>query len=78
MKYIVTRTSLYKGEKPCDEAFKHPHPTGQLSNVERWTIEINSLEQLNAFAEKYEPLIVYPESYFGKSPEIEIYDDYKE
>ena len=116
MKYIIKRTSVWNEEKPCDEAFKHPHEkwhtrtcteeefnkrfssmeglwrdkgtnhsitekgwiTRQEPDTMEWTIEINSLEELNAFADKYGQLVVSPEAYSSKSPEIEIYDYYRE
>ena len=116
MKYIIKRTSGYGEEKPCEEAFKHPHEkwytrtctedefnarfssreglwrdkgtnhsitekgyvTRQEPDTEEWTIEINSLKELNDFASKYGELVISPEAYSSKSPEIEIYDDYRE
>ncbi len=116
MKYIVSRTSAYGEEKPCEEAFKHPYEnwhtrtcneeefnklfsdreglwrskgrnhtvtdkgyiTRQQDDTMEWTIEINSLEELNAFASKYGELVISPDAYSSKSPEIEIYDNYRE
>ena len=52
--------------------------TRQEPDTMEWTVEINSLEELNDFANKHGQLIISSKSYFSKSPEIEIYDDYRE
>lgn len=49
----------------------------QEPDRERWCITINSLEELNAFHEKYGQL-VYGSDYSSGTPSIEIYDDYRE
>lgn len=75
MKFMIFRTS---GDEPspCDEAFLHGiTPMGK--NI--WVIDINSLDELLAFSNKYGDIIV------GKChricddlPCIEIYDTYRE
>jgi len=48
----------------------------QEDDVKVWTISINNLEELNSFSKKYGSLII---SHSRKgSPELEIYDDYRE
>ena len=48
----------------------------QEEDIVDWTVEINSLDELNAFAEKYGELVISIEPH--GSPWIEIYDDYRE
>jgi hypothetical protein len=43
-----------------------------------WTIEINSLEDLNKLTEKYGSLIIENPDYYNKTNSITIYDDYME
>ena len=44
-----------------------------------WLIEINTLEELMEFCNKYGSLIVETDFYFGDGNNtIEIYDDYRE
>ena len=116
MKYLIKRTSIWSEEKPCDEAFKHPHEnwhtrtcnedefdqcfssreglwrskgrnqtiteegniTRQEDDTMEWTVEINSLDELNKFSDKYGKLVLSHRAYGSNSPQIEIYDDYRE
>jgi hypothetical protein len=48
----------------------------QLEDTEEWSIEINTLEELNAFSLKYGNLII--NAINALEPFIEIYDDYRE
>ncbi len=52
--------------------------TRQEKDAELWSIEINSIEELMAFVAHNGEIIIKPEGYNTKSPEIEIYDDYRE
>lgn len=45
---------------------------------ELWSIEINSLDELQKLSEKYGELIIKAPDYGLKAPSIEIYDDYRE
>ena len=94
MKYIITRTSTWGETKPCDEAVEETVGTetfaksGKKSKKhikrdfkeKRWTIEINSLEDLNKLEEKYGELIIKEPVWtcYEIPYEIEIYDDYRE
>ncbi len=43
-----------------------------------WSVDINSLEDLIAFKRKYGDLVIETNLWDGKTPHIEIYDDYRE
>lgn len=70
MKFIVTRTSNdYCGnhdKKPCDEAI--------FNGSYDWLIEINSLEELMEFKNKYGNIIIKTIYTDQEYPIIEIYD----
>lgn len=76
MEFLIRRIND-SGQKPCDEA----QPINEDENS--WFIEINSLEELLAFQEKYKEELV-----IGKTPEwyhqpefpysLVIYDDSRE
>ena len=82
MKFIVYRTSDYKGTniQPCDEAV--------LENREDledetyfwaiWTVEIESIEALCEFCNKYGDVIIHPKQEDEEFPSLEIYDGYRE
>ena len=48
------------------------------SDIMKWTIEINTLEDLNAFNKKHDSLILFPADDEYSSPIIVIYDDFIE
>lgn len=53
--------------------------TRQVDDVTEWVVEMNTLEELNAFADKYGKIIISPIGEVDDEfPEIEIYDDYRE
>lgn len=52
--------------------------TRQEEDVELWSINIDTLEQLIELVNKYGDVILKQEGYSTKTPEIEIYDDYRE
>ena len=78
MKFIIERTSCYSGsEQPCEGAsiFSHDDKWDET----KWSIEINSLEDLMALAGKEGELIVAaPCEATYNLPSIEIYDTYRE
>ena len=73
MRFRITRTSDWKN-CPCREAVFN-------METQEYNIEINTLEELVAFAKKYGKLVFYDDNFYGKEkdiPSIEIYDDYRE
>lgn len=54
------------------------HITRQLNDEMLWSIEINSLKDLNKFIEKYGTIIIEGPDNKNKAPTITIYDDYIE
>jgi hypothetical protein len=83
MIYIIRRASEIYGESPCKEAtLKMFKDKNTLINEERdvykWSIEINTFEELNQFIEKYGDIIII-KNYGGyNAPCIVIYDTYIE
>lgn len=80
MVFQIERTSIGSSsdELPCKNCFPIKLPT-KYGTLDRWGIEINSLEELiNLMEEINEPLIV--SHAFGSEDMlcIEIYDDYRE
>ena len=83
MKFVISRTSMWNNnEKPCDEAIEETcyfnDLNGNTFKRKRWIIQINSLDELLKFKEKYESELVITTTYYDGSYEIEIYDDYRE
>ena len=80
MKYVVTRTCTWWSENPqCPNAKKEMvQKDGKL--VEAYTIELNTLEELDNLSKEVDnPIIVFAESEWGFDiPELEIYDGYRE
>ena len=80
MKYVVTRSSNgWSGNPKCPNSQKEMiSKDGEL--VEAYTVDINSVEELDQFIAKVgHPIVVFKESDWGfELPEIEIYDDYRE
>lgn len=66
MEFVVTRTSIWGDKKPCEEAYQ----VGEL-----WKVNIESLEELIKFKEKYGEIILTDDY---DTPSIEIYDYYRE
>lgn len=69
MRFEVYRTSDYwSSTKPCEEAFE----AGKNEwNETMFCVEINTIEELMSFIDKYGAVVLKKES-------IEIYDDYRE
>jgi hypothetical protein len=84
MKFRIKRTSqsCFCESKPCDGAYIDKfEPDSRDSHYDQrwWAIEIESLDDLLALAEKEGEIIVKaPSKYTDDLPEIEIYDDYRE
>lgn len=110
MKFLVTKTSDWGDNQPCEESFdgeyiyidertvndpsqlkyknaeKEWYGNGSNHRVENnhikrdfnkngWLLEVNSIEQLINFVNKYGDIVI--SNHFG-TPEIEIYDTYRE
>lgn len=75
MKFVVTRTSMWRNEKPCRKTKKRI-----IEGYVMWTIEINTLDELIKFMKenKYDLVIKDPLEEEIPYYEIEIYDDYRE
>lgn len=80
MKFKVERTSSRSMElKPCKEAYEgNILWIGNDKYIKCWYVDINSLQELLDFAEKYGDIIIGTSYEYGKTPMIEIYDDYRE
>lgn len=88
MRFFVIRTSengcssrFNPKEKPCEEAFKsifvNDYGKYGKEETEGWAVEINTLEELMSFYDKYGNLVITkPE--FVNAIQLEIYDDYRE
>lgn len=80
MRYRVIRTRDWSDKKPCDEAFSEKRLVENVrgEKLERvyYYVNIESLEELMGFIEKYGE-VVMGDGPFGE-PCIEIYDDYRE
>ena len=73
MRFSITRTSDWQN-CPCRESVFN-------RETQEYNIEINTLEELVAFAKKYGDLVLKDDNDYGKEkdiPSIEIYDDYRE
>ncbi len=78
MRFFITRTSIsiYNPIQPCEEATR-----SKVLNdygIPRWEVSITTLKQLLELNEKYGGRIILNQNTIGESPEIEIYDDYRE
>lgn len=71
MKYKILRVSDYCGrtKKPCSQAV---YEGKDKWGSDMWTIEINSLADLDSLINEVGKIVIYPEN------EILIYDDYIE
>lgn len=80
MKFKVERTSMKNMVlKPCKEAYEgNILWIGINEYLKCWYIDINSLEELLKFEEKYGEIIITTSIFDNKTPTIEIYDYYRE
>ena len=85
MKFRIRRTSRssFSKEKPCEDAYLDkfvPDTNDDYFDQSYWAIDIESIEDLLALAEKEKEEIIVkaPCEYTDNLPEIEIYDDYRE
>ena len=69
MMFGLKRTSIWGDDKPCDSALRDE--TNDL-----WQIDINTIDELLEFAKEQGGNLII--NVKGKSPHIEIYDDYRE
>ena len=82
--FRVERTSLRGSpKKPCDEAVlkitQEMTIESSLKACEVWVININLLDELITFRDKYGELILDQDPSFPQIPDcIEIYDDWRE
>lgn len=78
MNFIIYRTSNHV-DKPCEEAILKKHMLeNQGDSSEGWTVEINSIEDLVDFTDKYGNIIIKGRDSFHPVSSIEIYDDFRE
>lgn len=56
---------------PCNGAFR-PSIFDNISDIERWAIELNNLDDLKSFCKKHGPIVL------DENNNILIYDDYIE
>lgn len=81
MKFVLSRTSA--GDINVDDKKYKVTKTQEYDEwlekyIDKYFIEINSLEELMEFQKGYGKIIIMDNRYGGKMKEIEIYDDYRE
>ena len=74
MRFKITRTSGWYNNPPCKEAYTLPEEYDPRAWYQTWYIDINSLDELIKFVDKYGEIVVSTEN----DPYIEIYDTYRE
>ncbi len=75
MKFIVSRTSTWN-KIPCEEAKLDSIVVDDVT-IDVWFIEIDTIEELVKFVDKYGDIVVQDYPYDGHK-EIEIYDTWRE
>ena len=87
MKFLISRASISYDEDaaPCEKAIKEKYvvinstTNYKMEEKEGWFIEINTLEQLLEFQNRYDDLIIIKRDDLNKDLiEIKIYDSYAE
>ena len=81
MKFVLSRTS--SGDVNVDDNKYKVTKTQEYDEwlekyIDKYFIEINSLEELMEFQKGYGKIIIMDNRYGGEMKEIEIYDDYRE
>jgi predicted Rossmann fold nucleotide-binding protein DprA/Smf involved in DNA uptake len=77
MIYRINKASNYGSpQTDCEEASLRTINT-KFRDIEFWTVELNTIEELMNFATKYKSIIINTESE-NYPPELIIYDDYIE
>lgn len=81
MKFVLSRTS--SGDVNVDDKKYKVTKTQEYDEwlekyIDKYFIEINSLEELMEFQKGYGKIIIMDNRYGGEMKEIEIYDDYRE
>lgn len=81
MKFVLSRTS--SGDVNVDDKKYKVTKTEEYDEwleeyIDKYFIEINSLEELMEFQKDYGKIIIMDNRYGGEMKEIEIYDDYRE
>jgi hypothetical protein len=82
--FVVTRSSNYNGEPPCEGAQLTRDVGPWWNDIDGidgagYVIEINTLEELIAFTDKYGQIVLSPKAPHNENYRaIEIYDAYRE
>lgn len=74
MRFKIRRTSKWDDTKPCEEAYILQGVHDPNAWYQKWSIDINTLEDLIAFSKKYGDLVIITNG----EKSIEIYDTYRE
>ena len=74
MRFVIRRTSDWDNKPPCKEAYVLPEEYDPHAWYHTWHIDINSLDELIKFVNKYGEIVVSTEN----DPYIEIYDTNRE
>lgn len=79
MKFGIHRTSGYYQENPPCEGAKLEATRKTDYDRNKWSVEIDSLDELMKLVKKEGAIIIHPPGAYQKEiPEIEIYDDFRE
>ncbi len=77
-KRFSDREGLWRSKGKNHSITKEGYITRQEDDKEVWSIEINTLDDLQKLIDKYGKLIISNKDWKVKAPSIEIYDDYCE
>ncbi|UTW65788.1 hypothetical protein KFE94_14160 [bacterium SCSIO 12643] len=76
--YVVERFQRGQDVETTYQITKEGQMVKRIAEEERWTIELNSLEDLMRFIDKYGQVVINTGLGTTESPVIEIYDDWRE
>lgn len=78
--FVSTSEGLWRSKGKNHKLNKLGQITRQVEDEEYWSIEINTIDELNNFVEKYGPIIFESSlnTLYADVPSIEIYDDDRE